>query len=236
MGEFNGEFKVVVEADYGPFSLNQDEKWFSTAILKLASSLNKINYEQIDEAVKSASEIYENIDIKTLSIEQKAMLGDALMLGDNPSAGYEVLLDAAKSVSETNRGYYCWLAWRAGLSAWLAGKDSDAKIVFNDILNGFDGKEMTKEKWEYSQWVAAWFLEKADDKELLDFFAKQGASSEDDPHFLFGERFLKQKKYEDAKKAYERCIEIAKKSGDNFPANRAKWRLKQMEGREKANK
>lgn len=197
----------------------------------MTSSLNKVNFAEVDTAVKNASEIYKKIDIKTLSTEQKVLLGDALMLGDNPSAGYEVLLDAAKSVSETNRGYYCWLAWRAGLSAWLAGNERDAKKVFKDILNGSDGKMIPREKWEYSQWVAAWFLKKADDKELQDFFAKQGAASEDDPYFIFGERLLKQKKYDDAKKAYERCVELANKSGDTFPANWAKWRLKQMEAK-----
>jgi len=193
--------------------------------------LNKINIDPIDDAVKNAPQIFEKIDFKTLATDEKVQLGDALALGENPAAGYKVLMDAAMSVRETNRGYYDWIAWRAGWAAWLAGNESEARKVFDAILKDNNDKKIPKEKWGYGQWGAAWFRGKVVDDDLLFYFATQGPASEDDPFFFFGERLLKQKKYDDAKKAYERCVELAKKSGDTFPANWAKWRLKQMEGK-----
>jgi hypothetical protein len=211
--------------------VTQDETWFSTETLKLTSSLSKINLDPIDDAVKSAPQIFEKIDLKTLSADEKVNLGTALALSENPAAGYKVLIDAAMSARETNRGYYDWIGWRAGWAAWLAGNDSEARTVFDALLKDNNGKKIPKEKWEYGQWVAAWFQKKIPDEQLVNYFIVQGAASEDDPYFLFGERLLKQKKYDDAKKAYERCVELAKKSGDTFPANWAKWRIKQMEGK-----
>jgi len=229
--EFNGDFCIVIEPNFGPFEWQQEKKWYLMRELRQIFEINKIYWDDVSDAVDKAPIIYEDINKELLSFDNRFALAQALTLAGNYDDSLTILTDLAAEKATGDLAYAKWIWWHAGWTAWLSGNDKKAADIFRKILINEEGSPVLRKDWKESEWIAAWFLGKAADNDFVVFFAEQKPNMVDDPYFFAGEKFMKAGKIKEAKTFYLRCIEMTKISKDVWPANWAKWRLKQMEGK-----
>jgi hypothetical protein len=225
---------VEVLPDFGPFEARTEEKWYSMKTIRLAMLLEKIGSAEIDEVVDKASILLDQLEIESLSAQDRMGLGQALVLRDDYENGYFVLADIAKEVSTSNEGFGKWIWWHAGWAALMMNDETKANEAFNIVLTDSGGNPVPQDNWEYSEWLAGWFLGKVTDNDLVKYCERERGGKEDDPYFLIGERKMKEGKLDEARQSYELCMKASALAKDTWPANWARWRLKQIEARHKA--
>ena len=230
--ETEGDFTVEVNVDVSPFEAVQEETWYVIDDYRLAMILAKMHTPEIDEAVERSMDLYKKLNWKQLSLSDRIMLGNALTLGNHYMEGYEVLANAAATAFQQSEGYGKWVEWQAGWAAWMANDKAKYEAAFGRVLSDADGKPVDQTEWSYSEWIAACFLDKVSQAELMKYCSDDVAKL-DDPHFFSGEKSLKSREYDKASKAYTVCISEGEKAHDTFPSNWARWRLKQIQKTQK---
>ncbi len=225
---------VEVLPDFGPFETKTEEKWYSIKTARLVLLLEKMRSGEIDEVVTKAPILLKELEMGDLSADDRISLGAALVLGDNCRHGYSVLADVAKEVSPDREWYGKRMWWHAGWAALMMNDEMKANEAFNTVLTDSSGDAVKRENWDRSEWLAAWFLGKVKETELIKYCAGEGSSMYDDPYFFIGEKKMKEGKLDEAKKAYDLCVKFSTVAEDTWPGNWARWRLKQIEAREKS--
>ncbi len=225
---------IEVLSDFGPFEAKTEEKWYSMKTARLVGLLYKMDSEEIEEVVARAPSLLKELEIGNLSADERRSLGEALVLGDSCEHGYSILADVAKEVSSGNEEFGKWIWWQAGWAALLMNDEMKANEAFNIVLTDSSGNTIEQMNWDQSQWFAAWFLGKVTETELIKYCAHEGSSMYDDPYFFIGEKNMMEGKLDRAKKAYGLCIKFGTVSHDTWPGNWTRWRLKQLEARDKS--
>jgi hypothetical protein len=186
--------------------------------------LGEMNSPDVSRAVEAAPELFDVVDLDELSYADRSLLGQALVLGGHYDEGWTAMASAAEEVTPGNHAYGQWLWWQPAWAAWWAGDRKRLQEATRIVLTDAAGRELPRDAWDYSQWLAAWLLGKVSDSEFVDYCGADRMKT-DDAQFFIGEKLLRAGKPEEAAAAYRRSIDLAKQSGDTWAANWSRYRL-----------
>jgi hypothetical protein len=215
---------VLINGDFGPFETVADERWHTARIRVLGD----IGAAEIGRAVEAAPGLLEILGLDSLSYVDRNQLGQALVLGGHYDEAWTALASAAGEITPGNRGYGQWLWWQAAWAAWWDGDRRHLKQATDVVLTDAAGTRLPREAWDYSQWLAAWFLDQVSEADFVAYCNADRVKA-DDGQFFVGEKLLRAGKRAEAKAAYERSVEFGAQSGDTWAASFARWRLGQLE-------
>ncbi|MBN1916866.1 MAG: hypothetical protein JW889_03065 [Verrucomicrobia bacterium] len=217
---------MIVQGDFGPFETTMPERWHSW----WARGLSIINTPDIGAAVAKAPEVLKRVDLTRLSPNECLMLGHALLLGGRLNDAWTVLASAAEEASKENVSFAQWIWCSAAWAAWLAGDEAKLKQATDEVFTVVEADWSDKATWNMRHWCAGWISGEATEQEFLAGCTRQpwnhGAP------FFVAERLLRDRKLDEAKAAYERCVRQCEAVGDPWPLGWAKWRVKQLEAKQ----
>ncbi|MBN1916868.1 MAG: hypothetical protein JW889_03075 [Verrucomicrobia bacterium] len=214
----------MIMGDSGPFETVADERWHTARI----RVLGEIGSTDISRAVGAAPGLLDIVGLDALSYIDRNQLGQALVLGGRHGEGWTALANAAEEITPGNRGHGQWLWWQAAWAAWWASDRRHLKQATDSVLTDAWGRPLPRDMWGYSQWLAAWFLDRVSEAEFVAFCSADPMKA-DDAQFFIGEKLLRAGKHVEARAAYELSVELGAQSGDAWAANWARWRLGQLE-------